>query len=324
LKQNGFDEDESVGEFTADLKGHMTVFAPVMSYGFTDKLTVGIGVPVYTAATSISVGFQPNDRARAFLASLSDPKNNQSASAHEAADKLNTAVARLNQKLADNGYRELNDWHSQGLGDVTVAAKYQHFHHSVATLASTTGFVAPTGRTDDPDVLNDIPFGDGQWDLFHELAVDEELLPGLVLNQFGKYTVQLPDSKKVRAQTDDEPIEVGHVNTRYKLGDKIDAGASLRWEPRFGLVSGIGYSYFRKYGDVYRGDFDYATKEVLERGTDQRAHNAELLLGYSTVPLYMAGSFAVPLDLKLTYTRQLSSVNMPVTDLAQLDFNLYF
>ncbi len=323
LTTEGFSETDSLGQFTADVNGRISVFAPISSYGLTDKHTIALAVPVYTASTSVSVGFQPNANATAFLAALSRPENNQTIAAREAGDKINNAVARLNDKLVDNNYKALQDWNAQGVGDITVASKYRALSTNILGVATTNGVVAPTGRKDDPEILTDIPFGDGQWDLFTQLAFDQTILKGVVVNQFGKYTVQLPGSKTVRALENDENIEVPYTSTRYKLGDKIDAGASLQWSPAFGLVSGVGYTYFRKFGDLYR-DTKPETKWLLEENTDQLAHNSEVQFGYSTIPQYQAGTFGVPLEVKMTYTRQLSSHNMPITDLAQFDLNLFF
>lgn len=323
LTTEGFEESDSVGQFTADVNGRISVFAPISSYGLTDRHTVALAIPVYSASTSASVGFQPNANASAFLAALSRPENNQTIAAREAGDKINNAVARLNDKLVDNNYQALQDWNAQGLGDITLASKYRALNTSVFGVATTNGVVAPTGREDDPEILTDIPFGDGQWDLFTQLAFDQTLVKGLVVNQFGKYTVQLPGSKTVRALEEDESIEVPYTSTRYKLGDKVDAGASLQWSPSFGLVTGVGYTYFRKFGDLYK-DTRAETKWLLEENTDQLAHNSEIQFGYSTIPHYQAGTFAVPMEVKLTYIRQMSSRNMPITDLAQFDLNLFF
>ena len=323
LTTEGFEESDSVGEFTADVNGRISVFAPISSYGLTDRHTVALAVPVYSASTSASVGFQPNENASAFLAALSRPENNQTIAAREAGDKINTAVARLNDKLVDNNYKAIQDWNAQGLGDITVASKYRALSTNVLGVATTNGIVAPTGREDDPEILTDIPFGDGQWDIFSQLAFDQTIVKGLVVNQFGKYTVQLPGSKTVRALENDESIEVPYTSTRFKLGDKIDAGASLQWSPAFGLVSGVGYTYFRKFGDLYK-DTRAETKGLLEKNTDQLSHNSEVQFGYSTIPHYQAGTFAVPMEVKLTFIRQMSSRNMPITDLAQFDLNLFF
>ncbi len=323
LTNNGFSEDQVVGSFTADLNGHLSVFAPITSYGVTDNFTIAIAVPYYKAQTSVEVGFQPNATAQAFLDSLATTENNQTAAAREAGDKLNRAVERLNQKLSDNGYAELEDWEGQGLGDITLAGKNRIFRSRRLEIAATSGFVLPTGRTDDPSVLNDMAFGDGQTDVFEQFTFDHPLNFDFRLTEFGKYTAQMPGNKKVREVTEDEKIEVDETNTRFKLGDKVDAGTSLVWEPKFGLVTGVGYTVFRKFGDTYKG-VQPETKSVLEDGTDQQAQNVETMLGYSTIPAFQRGDFAAPLEMKLTYTRQVKSRNMPVTDLAQFDLNLFF
>ena len=89
-------------------------------------------------------------------------------------------------------------------------------------------------------------------------------------------------------------------------------------------MTGVGYSYFRKYGDVYRGLSSGEAKDKIEDETDMVAHNAEVAIGYSTIPAYQRGSFAAPAELRLTYVNQLASKHMPISDLVQLDFNLFF
>src|SRR5690606_17376716 len=212
------------GSFTADLKGRVEVTAPIFAYGISDDLTVGFAVPIYRAATAVEVGFTPNATAQAFLDALASPENNQTESAREAGMKLNAAVDELNAKLAANGYRELEDWKAQGLGDTTVLAKYRFYNKRGVGMAVANGAVLPTGRTDDPDILTDIPFGDGQWDVFSQFIVDEEVGLGVRFNQYVKYTHQLPGDKIVREVEPDEQIEVRKERAQYKLGDKVDAG----------------------------------------------------------------------------------------------------
>ncbi len=323
LLNNGFDANLAVGRFTADLKGNLSVVAPVLSYGLTSDLTLAIAVPYYRANTSVKVGFTPNATGQAFLDALAKPENNNTAAAREAGLKLNDAVGRLNAKLRDHGFNELNDWSASGLGDITLAAKAKVYERGPLSLATTGGAVAPTGRIDDPDILTDVAFGDGQWDLFGQVAADEDLGLGFGLNQYAKYTAQLPGTKTVRAATKDESIEVRKVRTRYKLGDKFDGGASLQYAAVLGPLVGVGASYFRKIGDVYRG-VDPLVKAKLEDETDQEALNGELQLGYSTVALYQQKRFAVPFEIKATYLKQVASRHIPVTDLAQFDLNLFF
>jgi hypothetical protein len=323
LTSNGFSDSDVVGTFSADLKAHVRVTAPIVSYGITEKLTFAAAFPIYQAQTAVDVGFTPTPRARQFLAALASTENNQTASAREVGDKLNHAVERLNQKLADNGFRTLRNWEDQGLGDVTLAGKFRGYENESFAIATTGGIVLPTGRTDDADVLNDLAFGDGQTDVFAQLATDQFLGYNLTLNEFAKYTEQLPGRKQVRLVTEDEKVEVAKSDTEFKLGSKWEAGGSLQWEPTFGLVAGIGLNHMQKRGDRYQ-NVPAETQRVLEAKTDQQANNSLVQLGYSTLPLFRAQKFPIPLETKFTYTRQLSSKNLPQSDLAQIDFSLFF
>ena len=324
LASNGTDVDTAVGSFTSDLRGHLSVVAPIVSYGLTEKITVALAVPYYSAATSASMGFRANGNASAFLTALAKPENNQVASAHEAASDLSHAVGKLEDKLSKNGFASIGDWSAQGLGDVTLAAKVQNFDSRFFAVASTPGVVAPTGRVKDPDVLTDVPFGNGVWAPFYQVALDEKLPFHVTINQYAKYTAQLAGSARVRAITDAEKIAAEHVSSQVKRGDIVNTGASIRFEPNFGLVAGVGYGFMRKYGDRFRGDFSDETRQALGRDSDQQATTAEFKLGYSTVPLYLAKTFAVPFDVDFTFAKQVASRNLPVTDLAQFDLNLYF
>ncbi len=324
LAENGFREDDSVGVFTADLKGQINVTAAIMTYGVSDRFTIALAVPYYQTSTDVEVGFTPNKTGQAFVNALAKPENNQTFSAREAAGKLNRAVGRLNEKLIDNEFRALEGWSEKRLGDTTLAGKYLGLKTEKFAVAGTTGAVLPTGKPDDPNILNDIPSGDGQMDLFQQISCDEMLGGGMVLNQFAKATYQMAGQRDVREIRSDEKIEVPLRRTTYKLGDKLDAGASIKFEPDFGLVLGAGVTYFRKLSDEYRGSLSDEARVEIEKSTDQTGRNAEVVVGYSTIPLFRKGVVPVPLDLKLTYVKQLQSRNMPVTDLAQLDFSLFF
>jgi hypothetical protein len=324
LNQNGLKLTDSVGSYSADLHGHLNVFAPVFGYGITDNLNVGLAVPIYDATTSVSVGFQPNATAQQFLNLLSDPKTNSTANARDAATQINSAVSKLNQKLKDNHYSELSSWHAQGVGDSTLAAKYRAVNSDHVVVAILPGVVLPTGKTKDPNVLTDIPFGNGVVAPYAQMNVDEKVGFGFIFNEYVKYTNQLPSTETVRAVTPDEKIAVDYTSTNFKLGDMFDTGASLRWWPSFGLMAAVGGTYHHKYGDRYAGGIDPETKVVLQQDSDAKATTAEAMLGYSTVPLYFRHEVPVPLDVRLTYSRQVWSTNTPVTDMAMFDLNLYF
>src|SRR5690606_15933649 len=76
------------------------------------------------------------------------------------------ATGSLMQSVVVNTFKydEVGSWQGSGYGDLEMGAMYRLVDKGTWGMAVTSGFVAPTGRQDDPDILQDIGFGDGQWD----------------------------------------------------------------------------------------------------------------------------------------------------------------
>lgn len=322
MAYGGFGEAEALGQFTADLEGRVTVYAPIYTRGLTDRLTVAVALPVYDMALNVGVGFRAAPTADAFKLALADNYNNQAQGARDFVDRINDAVGRLNTKLVDNGYSRLEPWQETGVGDLQILAKYALVTEGPVALAGQGGVVAPTGRTDDPDNLIDAGFGDGQWDAFVQLSADQPLGgSGVFFNQYAKYTYQFADQKDVRLKTPEESIEVEKARVGFKLGDKVNAGASVQYGADFGLTSGLGYNYYRKDKDDYDAG---ASAGELEKDTFQQSHEAEVSVGYSGVPAFRRKEVPVPFEVSLSYKHQVSSQNMPVTHFIQLETGVFF
>lgn len=323
LIEPDFNGETTLGDFTADVHGNLSVTAPIFAYGITDRLTLAVAIPYYVVNSDISIGFKPNRNADAFIASLADQKTSNTAAAREVAGKFNRAVGRLNEKLERNGYQTFGEWSEQGVGDMTVAAKYLAYNSDPLKVAFTTGLVLPTGRIDDPDIFTDLPFGDGQTDIFAAVTVDEPFANGFVLNQFAKYTRQLPGRRPVRWKTEDELIEVDTKDTRFDLGDKVELAVSLQFKGQEGFIAGIGGLAQQKFGDRYLVSDPEVAKE-LERETDSKVLYGLAQVGYSTVPAFRRGEFPAPLMISFQYRKHYGGMNTPVTNLSQLDFKVFF
>jgi hypothetical protein len=324
LVQQGISQDQAVGDFYADLNARINVWAPILGWGLTDNLTLAVAVPYYSTSTDIEPGFRTNGGADDFLARLTTESMNNYGSAQEAVEKFRDAIGRLNRKLVAWNYDELRAWNQSGWGDTTLALKYRAVDQSVFKFAVTGGVVAPTGRRDSPSILTDLPFGDGQWDVFSQLTFDQQLTSSVFLNQFAKYTYQAPDKRRVAWKTYEESIEVPVNTTDFKYGDKVDAGLSVQYESAAtGVTAGLGALYYRKFGDRYDVP-DAPVKSELQRWTDQNAEYGQARIGYSTVEAYRRGEFPLPANVMFEYRRQLASRNMPITDFAQMDINLFF
>lgn len=323
MDAQGFKEEDTVGDFRASLNAQINVWAPVLAWGITDKVTLAGAIPYYSTSTDINVGFRTNAGGDALIRAFQQPEVNYYYAAVEASDKFARAVPRLNERLEKNGYQSLDNWNQSGWGDFTLAAKALVFDSPVLRSSTTFGFNAPTGRTDNPSILTDLPYGDGQWDLFAQLTFDQVINKNVFFNQFYKYTNQLPGRKEVRWKTFDETVEATRHQTDFKLGDKIDAGVSVQFEQDNGLNAGLGGLYYRKFGDRYEADL-IDVKNELKRATDQDALYWQARLGYSTVEAYRRKEFAAPMSVTIEYRKQYESQNLAVTDFTQIDLNLFF
>ena len=331
LQENSISHDQVLGSLSADLKGGMRVLAPVVAYGLTERITVAVAAPYYMARTEVALGYRANhDNAQNFINLLSNPQYNQVASAREAHEKFSDGVAVLNDKLEDNGYQRLGTWEDKGFGDVTMAVKTSLFGDEESTwrLANLAGVVAPLGRVDDPDILTDVAFSDGSWDIFAGLMCDQQLTSSLYLNQFAKFTYQMSTERVMRMKTADEAIEVEKASMTLKPGNKIDLGASVQWESESGLELGLGYEFNRKQSDDY--STNSAVAQELGKDTLTQANNLEVKLGFSTIPAFKRKQIPVPLNVSFQYKRVIDSPllannrNVPATQLFVLDMNLYF
>jgi hypothetical protein len=322
FEYGGFALTDSVGQFAGDIKSRVTGFAPVLMYGVTDRLTVAAALPVINAAVGVGLGFRANATGQHFLDSLAESYNNQIPAAQEAGQKINGAIGELNRKLVENGYRPATDWEATGLGDLNLVAKYRLVSAQTWASAATATLVAPTGRRDDPNNLLDRNFGDGQWDVAGAIAFDEPIASsGFVLSQFARYTVQFSGRKDVRMATDSEQIEVPVGNVAFKPGNKFETGASFSFASDSGWSGGLGYTYYTKGSDTYRAG---ASSNILAEDTSEQSHEASVEFGYLSVPAFLRKEIPVPFDSKFVYKRQLSSVNMPVTDFYQFETALFF
>ena len=279
----------------------------------------------------MALGYRAHDEnAQNFINLLSNPQYNQVASAREAHEKFSDGVAVLNDKLEDNGYQRFGTWEDKGFGDVTVAVKTSIFGDATSNLrlANLAGMVVPLGRVDDPDVLTDVAFSDGSWDIFAGLMCDQQLSSSVYLNQFAKFTYQMETDRVMRLKTADEAIEVEKAQLTFKPGNKIDLGASVQWESESGLELGLGYEFNRKQGDTYSAS--EAVAQELEKDTLTQANNLEIKLGFSTIPAFKRKQIPVPLNVSFQYKRVIDSPllatnrNVPATQLFVLDMNLYF
>lgn len=318
--EDKYTKDDVIGSLTADVKGRVSVTVPVLSYGLTDRLTVALAVPYYNAQMRARLGFKKSANFDGLMTHLSNA--GQTEKANEVRSKFRNIRDTFNDKLNANGYEPLTDWQGQGIGDVVLAAKYLVYHSELIRWATSFGTTLPTGKTKDPDLLLDIPFGNGSVGVFVQSAIDECFSSEVFVNQYLKYRVHSPTTKSVRLKTADESLEVPKGRLRYRRGDEWELGASLNYEASYGLLAGAGLAHTTKGKDRFSGSGPVQKK--LQENTNESASYWEAKLGYSTLPAFKRRDVGVPLNIAVAMKRHVFGKNSVRKNLFNVDVNLFF
>jgi hypothetical protein len=218
------------------------------------------------------------------------------------------------------GFKRFESQTNQGLGDIEAGFRYQYLRTADWRLAFTGAVRAPTGEADDPDDLADYALGAGAWALLFRLNQDYTIsnlwgrrpagAPGeLVLNGTVRYDLVLPDTETRRVPDDvNNPLTANKEKVDRDLGDKVELEVSGRYVLPRGFWLWALYRYGFKLEDQVSGDRGFAY-ESLEEETARTEHIGIAGVGYSTVSLYRAGAFPVPLNVILSYRNRFAGSN---------------
>jgi hypothetical protein len=305
------------GRSVVDFERHIQIYNFQLAYGLTDKLSIGVNVPYWNQKidvkarldnTGATVGFNPlvpGGVAPIGFAGTSAPTTND-----------------IQNFLASQGFRRVDDWSGNAFGDILAGARYQYYKSKNWLLAASAGVRFPTGKWDNPNNLVDNNTGFDAWglrlqlqqDYVHQAETNVEspvLLPGdFFINTVFSYDPIFPDKKPFRVCNVHRPICPDFDdNVRRNVGDIFELGISgtvgllLR-----GLSASAHYTYEYKMKDNFKGDrgFDY---DALVIESDYRSHIVEAKISYSTLAQYLEKKFPIPLTVTLGYRDRVAGRN---------------
>lgn len=183
------------------------VALPSLSYGITDAVTVAVFLPVVLRAQvdvrsfevrSLGVDVTPEAQAALREAGFRSPRGG-------------------------NG-DPISDWKGSGIGDVVTGVRWRIHKDRRNAYALSGGVKLPTGRQDDPRLLTDFGFGDGQVDVSADGSLEHRLSRGVVGGTAG-YRLRLPGRHAVR------PVGGPTVSMMRDPGDVLRAGVGARTLP---------------------------------------------------------------------------------------------
>jgi hypothetical protein len=308
----------SIGRSVVDITLIYRWFETSLYYGLTDKLSVGVLLPIYYSkvdvrarldTTTANVG---KNVARNTLAPLAVPGTTPLTT--EDTQALLGRGLDINGdgtlEIPGFGYDRFETWSGTGLGDLEVLAKYQLYNKTPWRLAFTGGVRLPTGRVDDPDNLVDAQFGDGQTDLLLRAYADFLGIPRLLLNLTLRYDIQLPDKQEKRVLLDvNNPLTRDKEKVERDLGDIFEVELFGSYAFTKLLSAGAKYRFTKKLSkddvDGKQG-FNYA---ALEEETNFSGHMIFATFALSTTQLYQERKFPVPLSFTVEYRNRFAGTN---------------
>ena len=288
-----------------------------LQYGVTDRFTVGVIVPYYWQTSKVAARLDTSratvgkNAALNTLVPLSIP-GTQPLTAEDVQGLLGQGLDINGDGTVDLpgfGFKRFETWSDNGFGDLEAGFRYQYLKTKHWRLALTSGVRFPTGRVDDPDNLVDSAFGMGAYALPFRINTDFTGIANVVLHTTLSYDLYLPDRQVKRVPDNvNQPITSNREEVKRDLGDIVRVEVLGRYTLLQGLrLLGL-YEFGAKWKDQVSGKKGFAYTS-LEEETNWTSHIFIVEVSYTTVPLYLAKRFPVPLVASLAYRDRFAGSN---------------
>jgi outer membrane putative beta-barrel porin/alpha-amylase len=319
----------SIGDSHLRFKYHYNILNVGYAYGITDRLTVGVEIPYYSVRNDVDASVSSGPGSSANVGLRTGPgsgplcgsgapvlplicPNTRRFTTEEVQQLLTTGLPGI----PGFGYKRLRDFEDDGLGDIQLGAKYQYWRSQDVRLAASGGVRFPTGRQDDADDLVDMSWSSGAFGLFARLHNDYIVsnlwketptaartgiaaAGDVILNGTFRYEWTLPDEVTLRIAEGDA-LTTTRERLDRDLGDRFEFEASMQYQLTSSLALAALYRYGFKLKDDFKSDRGLRT-QVLEDDTDSTDQQYIVRLSYSTLSLYRAQRFPLPLDISVSY-----------------------
>lgn len=299
---------------TFEGKATSEVFAQAFGagWGITNKITVYGFIPFYDA--TVDLNLRRTEKGR---------KNVGSSISLEGLPEIDV---RIIQNLFVNfyKYKPLGKWEATGFGDLEFGAMWNFATWDKSGLLLTVGGVAPTGREDHPDILQDISFGDGQWDNFFEFGGDYQFTQDFGLDLWSRYTIQHPYKKNIRQpESESFPMTETKGTAKINLGNKLLVGTQANYSINDEWSPSLNYIFEYKAKDDYKSSSP-KSDAINESNTELRSHTLRASITYSTLEMFRKKQFMLPASISFSIQSILGGKNTPKYERADLEFRLFF
>ncbi len=322
MKSLGIDPDTAdLGTIDANAAARVTAAVPVLGWGIRDNWSIAIAIPVVYANTYVDTGFNVSAEAQKFFGYVSSDTN------HNTTETVKTKTDDLvNGQVTSLGYDPLSGETRTEIGDIRLINKVLVKKADSYAIALKQSITAPTGKPASSNKLVAVSTGDNQWDLTASIIGDWYINGKWTMSGYTGYTVQFSDTTQKRIPlTSGSPLGYLDPNTERDLGDIAGVGINARYTITPAWSVATGYDAQIKFSDIYHGSL-YQSQQYdwLSANTNQHMESAIVGVNYSTIPAFRKKDFAIPMDIKGSYSWVLNGKNVPADDMISGEVAVYF
>ncbi len=221
-------------------------------------------------------------------------------------------------------YQPIGDWYGEGFGDMETGFMVKVLERDTWGLQLFPGAVLPTGRQDDPDILQDIGFGDGQFDFFTEAATGYVATDALSFGATLRYTYQAPTRKTLRVPTNsDVPLSTEKGEFDVKYGNKLNAMVFTKYNVSDWISLSQSYRYMKQEAATFDSKYGAANR-FLEYNSDKNEHQIQSSLTLSSITPFLKKAFPLPASVGFNYVDTLRGKNVPKVSRYEIEFRMLF
>lgn len=312
-----------VGEYNVDANAQFNVQGTGFGWGLTDKVMFYAEIAYYKAEVRANIKRTAGNTYGQTAELLRDMGEYVLA---ENVQNFVDVKAETIQSVITNyyNYKPIGNWYGAGYGDMETGLMTKVIDRGYTGLMFYSGLVLPTGRKDDPDILQDVGFGNGNFGAFGELA------SGYLLNDkfsFGtslRYTYNASTQRELRVP-ESRDFQLSAIKDTFdvKYGDKIN----------YMLNTTISLTDWISFTPIYRFMYQLPTNydsentnanQYLGYNTSRSEHQAQLTTSISSITPFLKKEFILPAQINLNLVKTISGNNVPAQERLEVEFRMLF
>ena len=317
-----------VGEYKVDASAQFNVQGFGFGYGLTDKVMLYGEVAYYTAQVKTNIKRTKkntySDTSSIIQNGSGGPGDDTIA---EALNNLPDVDEAVIQSAITNhyGYQPIGDWYGSGYGDMETGLMAKVVDRGTWGVMLYPGMILPTGRQDDPDILQDVGFGDGQLDLFAEIGTGYIVNDYLNFGTTFRYTYQTPTSKSLRApESQDFSLSARKTNFNVKYGDRFNWMLNSTFGFNDWLAFTPMYRFMYQLPSEYSSEQYQEANEFLSKNSDKIEHQLQLTTTLSSIQPFLKKKFLLPAQINMNLVQTVGGKNVPKVGRFEIELRMMF